>query len=310
MKSPLGVLGWLVAIAAIIAAGVFFTKNQSLQEDLDRASTNLDQIKKQLNALESHYAEAEEAQTGVEEPHRQMATADPTSDAASPTAEPVEDVTPTDPEADDPAESQGNAMNRAARAQMGVMVGMQYNSLLDDLALPAETRDTVNDILIDAFMEAQQSTVKSMMSGTTTAKEAKAQQDAIDARVRERLSEVLDKDQLAQWDTYQDFADEVLYESLLDGQLAMLAPGLSEETRQTAKIVLAEDLAAELDRFFESDAIYTLDSFNQAQLEGLNQGMVRIPDTVSEEQYAHLTNFIDQVAAAFQQMAGQSSQNE
>jgi hypothetical protein len=45
-----------------------------------------------------------------------------------------------------------------------------------------------------------------------------------------------------------------------------------------------------------------MDSFNDAQLEGLNQGIGKMPDTVSEEQYTHLTGFIDQVAAVFQQM--------
>ena len=193
-------------------------------------------------------------------------------------------------------------MHRAQRAQMRVLVGMQYNSLLKDLALPDETANAVNDLLIDAQVEAQQATMQDMMSGTSTAKEAKAKQDAIEARLRERLSKVLTTEELAQWDAYQGIADTVLYEALLDGQLTMLAPGLSEETRATARVVLAEELAAELDRFYETDKQYTLDSFNQAQLEGLNNGMARVPDTVSEEQYAHLTSFIDLVAAAFQQM--------
>ncbi|MCL4694490.1 MAG: hypothetical protein KJ060_18525, partial [Candidatus Hydrogenedentes bacterium] len=191
---------------------------------------------------------------------------------------------------------------------MGVMVGMTYNPLLDRLALPAEARESVNDILIDAFQEAQQANVQDMMSGSTTAKEAKAKQDAIDAKVREQLTEVLNEEQMADWDTYQDFADEVLYESLLDGQLAMLAPNLSDEARETAKIVLAEELAAELDRFYETETVYTLDSFNQAQLAGLNNGMAKMPDTIDDEQYTHLTGFINQVEVAFQQMAGQSNQ--
>ena len=35
---------------------------------------------------------------------------------------------------------------------------------------------------------------------------------------------------------------------------------------------------------------------------GFESTLIRLPDTVSEEQYAHLTGFIDTVAATFDQM--------
>jgi hypothetical protein len=306
VKNTLSILGWLVAVVAIVAAGMLFAKNRSLQNDLESANNSLEQSHKPLNDSTARGASKDDdVPAGAEETGQQLAMVEQSSAASSVADEPDDEVTPAEPEANEAEQPDNNAMRRAQRAQLGVMVGMQYNSLLEDLALPEETLNAVNDILIDAYIEAQQATVQDMMSGTSTAKDAKAKQDAIDARVREQLSEVLDKDELAQWDSYQDFADEVLYEALLDGQLAMLAPGLSEETRQTAKIVLAEELAAGLDRFFETDTIYTLDSFNDAQLEGLNQGMANMPDTISEEQYGHLTSFMNQVATAFEQMKQQ-----
>lgn len=307
MKTGLGVLGWIVAALGLATAVTLYSANQSLKAQLAQANAN----------LAAPDISSSDAPTDANAPQASGAIASDndaeTIDMAEATAsEGGEDEAPGDsPDAQpDPEESaeesdevQGDSMRRAARAQMGVMVGMTYNPLLDRLALPAETRESVNDILIDAFQEAQQATVQDMMSGSTTAKEAKAKQDAIDANVREQLTDVLNEEQLAEWDTYQDFADEVLYESLLDGQLAMLAPNLSDEARETAKIVLAEELAAELDRFYETDAVYTLDTFNQAQLAGLNNGMAKMPDTIDNEQYNHLTGFINQVEAAFQQMA-------
>lgn len=305
MKTTLGALGWLVAVVAIVAAGMLFSKNRTLQSDLQIANANLEQNRTQLSDVTARQTPTVEAPAEAEAPEQQPAMAEQSSSTTSTADDTAKEETPAEPESEDSENAQGNAMQRAARAQLGLIVGMQYNSLLEDLALPEETLNAVNEMLIDATMEAQRVTVESMMSGTSTAKEAKAKQDAVEAGLRDRLSEVLNKDEMAQWDSYQDFADEVLYEALLDGQLAMMAPGLSEETRQTAKIVLAEELAAELDRFFESDTIYTMDSFNDAQLVGLNQGMSKLPDTVTEEQYAQLTGFIDQVAAVFQQMKQQ-----
>jgi hypothetical protein len=305
VKNTLSILGWLVAVVAIVAAGMLFAKNRSLQGELDIANDSFTQTQVQLNDSMARQASVDEALGEAEKPDRQLAMVEQSSAAPSVADEPADEVTPAEPETNEAEQPDNNAMRRAQRAQLGVMVGMQYNSLLEDLALPEETLNAVNDILIDAYIEAQQATVQDMMSGTSTAKEAKAKQDAIDADERERLSGVLNEDEMAQWDTYQDFADEVLYEALLDGQLAMLAPGLTEETRQTAKIVLAEELAAGLDRFFETDAAYTLDNFNDAQLEGLNQGMANMPDTISEEQYGHLTSFMNQVATAFEQMKQQ-----
>lgn len=311
MKTGLGILGWMVAALGIAAAVTLYSANQSLKAQLGQATTN----------LAAPDIASSEGATGADEPEASGAVAsdDPdTVDLAEATpSEDGEDEAPGDstdaqPDPEETAENatsdQGDSMRRAARAQMGVMVGMTYNPLLDRLALPVETRESVNDILIDAFQESQQANVQDMMSGSTTAKEAKAKQDAIDAKVRKQLTDVLNEEQIAEWDTYQDFADEVLYESLLDGQLAMLAPNLSDEARETAKIVLAEELAAELDRFYETDTVYTLDSFNQAQLAGLNNGMAKMPETIDDEQYTHLTGFINQVEVAFQQMAGQSNQ--
>lgn len=312
MKTGLGILGWIVAALGIAATVTLYSANQSLKAQLAQANANLavpdiasSDTPTGVDAPQASGAMASDDDADTVDPAEAIPSEDGEEDAAGEST----DVQP-DPEetAENDTPDQGDSMRRAARAQMGVMVGMTYNPLLDRLALPAETRESVNDILIDAFQEAQQATVQDMMSGSTTAKEAKAKQDAIDAKIREQLTDVLNEEQMAEWDTYQDFADEVLYESLLDGQLAMLAPNLSDEARETAKIVLAEELAAELDRFYETDAVYTLDTFNQAQLAGLNNGMAKMPDTVDEEQYTHLTGFIDQVESAFQQMAGQSGQ--
>ena len=305
MKTILGVLGWIVAIAAIITAGILFARNLALTNELDVVKQEIEQARMRLNDIAVRAAPTDDAGTETARPAEQMAMGQPTAPAqeAEPAA-PQEEAAPAEP-AGDPQPDRGNSIQRAQRAQMGVLVGMQYKGLLDDLALPEEAATAVKDLLIDSTMDAQQAMVEAMMSGTTKAKDAKAKQDAIEAQLREKLSAVLNQEEMAQWDAYQEVADVALYEALLDGQLTMLAPGLSEETRATARTILAEDLATELDTFFESDTIYTMDSFNQAQLAGLNNGMARMPDTMSEEQYGALTGFIDMVAGTFQQMKQQ-----
>ncbi|MCC6487599.1 MAG: hypothetical protein IT364_08860 [Candidatus Hydrogenedentes bacterium] len=302
MMTKLGVLGWVVAIAAIIAAGILFARNLALKNELEVVKQEIEQARMRLNDIAVSAAPTDDAETETAEPEEQLAMVQPAAPAEeAATAPPQQEAAPAAP-ATETQPNQGNSIQRAQRAQMGVLVGMQYKGFLDNLALPEDTMTGVKDLLIDSTIEGQQAMVEAMMSGTSKAKDAKAKQDAIEAQLREKLGAVLNQEEMAQWDAYQEVADVALYEALLDGQLTMLAPGLSEETRAAARTILAEDLATELDTFFESDTIYTMDSFNQAQLAGLNNGMERMPDTISEEQYGHLSGFIDTVAATFQQM--------
>ncbi|MCC6694105.1 MAG: hypothetical protein IT365_00615 [Candidatus Hydrogenedentes bacterium] len=304
MKTMLGVLGWVVAIAAVVAAATLFAKNRDLEAEL---GTYRDEVAQLRATSDQQGAAHNEALAEAERLRQEVAKAESvspspsTTDEAAATAAPVDETAAAEP-ATESQPNQGNSIQRAQRAQMGVLVGMQYKGFLDNLALPEDTMTSVNDLLIDSTIDAQQAMVEAMMSGTSKAKDAKAKQDAIEAQLREQLGTVLNQEEMAQWDAYQEVADVALYEALLDGQLTMLAPGLSEETRAAARTILAEDLATELDTFFESDTIYTMDSFNQAQLAGLNNGMARMPETINEEQYGHLTGFIDTIAATFQQM--------
>lgn len=307
MKATLGILAFLeliVIIVAVIATTVLLTENRSLQMELETVNRVDAQMGAKFDELKVAYkealAEAERLRQEVAKAES-VSPSPSTTDEAAATPAPAEETAAAEP-ASDPQPNQGKSIQRAQRAQMGVLVGMQYKGFLDNLALPEDTMTSVKDLLIDSTIEGQQAMVEAMMSGTSKAKDAKAKQDAIEAQLREKLSTVLNQEELAQWDAYQEVADVALYEALLDGQLTMLAPGLSEETRAAARSILAEDLAAELDTFFESDTIYTMDSFNQAQLAGLNNGMARMSETISEEQYGHLSGFIDTVAATFQQM--------
>jgi hypothetical protein len=84
----------------------------------------------------------------------------------------------------------------------------------------------------------------------------------------------------------------------------MLAPDLAVENRATAKSVLAEELAITLGQFENSDTLFTLANFNNAQMTALRQGLDRMATALVEAQYWHLEGFVNRVADAFAAMSG------
>jgi hypothetical protein len=257
----------------------------------EEAQTELDEARNEIERLQSEIASLKKQ------------ASDPVPAAAK--AAPPAEAKPNESETEESTNDGESAGERAARAQLGVLAGMMYQPLFAELGLPAETEEAARALIADSMLKLQGQTAAAIRSGSTTANELRAQNDAQEAALREQLSEVLNANELSAWDDYADSADQTLYEGLLDGQLTMLAPGLTEETRAMARVVLAEDLSASLDAFHETDSPYTLANFNAAQLEGLTEGLGRMPEDMEQEQYDLLAGFVDQVARTFETMGGE-----
>jgi hypothetical protein len=186
---------------------------------------------------------------------------------------------------------------------MGMIVDMAYAPLFEELALPADVQANVRELLAKHLAERQTAVLKAMESKDRKARDVKAEDDLAVERLREDLARVLDAGEMAQWDAYREYEDQYLYEALVDGQLSMLAPGLTAENREIAKIVIAQEVAIHIDAFENSDEIYTLDNFNQAQSQALRQSLERLAQELDGEQYGHVEGFVRQAEAMFEAMA-------
>lgn len=301
MASGSKAVAWGIAILAAAAVGVVLVKSGREKE-----------------ALEARLAEAEAAgRSSPEEMERAPATR-PTEPAPVPVAPPATpvgdlttDVAPGVDPVEDPAEENDDKKRRKAQqervvdAQMTLMMNIAYGPLFDELGLGATKREEALTLMVDVTRGVRKAAEKAMRNKDTTAAEMKAMEDAADAELREELEALLSPAELAAWDEYQEYSDQIMFAQLLDGQLTMLSPGLDPAGREVVKEVFAEELALHIEAFGETDTVYSLDAFNQVQLDALLAGLDRVNDSLDSDQYGHAVGFVKQVEAVFSAMAEQ-----
>ena len=299
--------GWVILILVLVVGGYVLKTQKSLYEAramaAEQASAQeLAQVRAATEALAKEIAALKSAQTQIPpaalEAQATLSAEAPEAVAPTPETEPA--PAPVAEESDDSERGE-----RMANAQLGMMAEMMYQGLFDDLQLPPEVRAALKDAIAAHMLTMQQETVTAMQAKNETAKAVHARMEALKTGLREELSQTLSPEQLAAWGEYEPLADQVLYERLVDGQMNMLAPGLSNENRVLASQVMAEELVRELDAFGESDEIYSIDNHNNAQARALNASLERLAEDLDEEQYGHVQGFVNQAVAMFDAMKGQ-----
>lgn len=295
-------VAWIIAaLAAVTVCAVIIVTNH------------------QKKALEEQLAGAEAARSAAPaevESEAAPVAADPSPFAPAPTPmeveaeapvpdEPLDDALAEPVAEDEEQDQERNQGQRIADAQMMVMMNIAYGPLFDELGLQGSKREEALAIMVASSREVQAAAQKALRSKDKTASEIKALEDASEAAIREQLQQLLDPAELAAWDEYQEYADQIMFAQLLDGQLTMLSPGLNAEGREVAKEVFAEELKLHLDAFGESDEIYTMDAFNAAQLDALLAGLERLAGDLPADQLGHAEGFVKQVETVFATMAGQ-----
>ncbi|MCL4216104.1 MAG: hypothetical protein KJ052_03730, partial [Candidatus Hydrogenedentes bacterium] len=260
--------GWIVAAMAIVAVGVTGIELNKTRDQLDEARALLDQQHSQLESFASLHADAEAARArieGLDTDLTEMQTALEAAEAAVSAASESTDTAEPSPgdEMEDAEEDTGSGASKIdpetiARAQMGALTEIMYGDLYTQLALPAETKTQVHDLLTDAFQEQQNMTVSAFRAGDRMAPDVQREKDAIDAALRDKLAAALSPQELASYDAYQTTAEQHMYENILMGQLAMISPNLTSENRDVTRQVLAEELVIAINGFESSDQPYTL----------------------------------------------------
>jgi len=323
MTRFVSLVGWIVAAATIAIAVTLNMRVTRLEGEIEHLQAALEVRERQVEELadvaETETASLDQAAQRDEhdgsEPVAETApseAAPPATDAnvdeSSTETEPANGEVPgtADAETGEDADAGGTQQARqekVANAQLDMLMGMAYARLFAELNLPADVENQVRDLLVKRASEARGAVLAAMAEGETPAKKVTEQDDEAKKRLREALGRILNAEELAAWESYEEYADHYLYQNLLDGQLSMLAPGLSADNRQVTKDVFAEELVLHLDAFGESDTVYTLDNFNAAQSAALHQGLARLTDVLDAEQYAHAEAFVQQCDAMFGAMS-------
>lgn len=300
--------GWLALLLVVFVGAYMFNSRIAAEraravEAKQVAADALEKVTAEKLALEAEIAALKKAK-------EEMATAvsAPATEVA-PEPEPITIVDtpalPVEPASETPEPEESGGGDAVANAQMAMMADMMFKELFDELQLDPEVRGVVKEAIAAYMQTMQQETMAAMQAKNETSKDFHARLEVMKSGLREELSQSLTAAQVDAWDAYEPEADQALYERMVEGQLNMLSPNLSNENRVLASQVMAEELARELEAFEQSDEIFSMDTHNDAQARALEASLERLAEELDEEQYGHAQSFVDQATAMFEAMKGQ-----
>ena len=291
MKSKLQIFLLLVTIGALAWGLAVSIKLRRLQEEkLQSEALHHEQYHRQ-HQLEHQQAMLE----AVKDQLKAVSTNAPPTEVEAPNAE----SEPSTPQTEEAPLSDQATQQRVMRAQLGILLDMSYGELFTVLDLSTETQPAVRELLLDYSMAERQAIIEAISAGNVPAKDVLEKKAQAKRDLRTHLEELLSPEEPTTWEEYEKFKDQNLYESLLEGQLAMLAPNLGEANRKLAKQVLAEELDQSIRQFESSEEVYTMDHFNQAQSRALQKGLDRMVESLPETEFLELERFTKIVEEVF-----------
>jgi hypothetical protein len=305
MKNAFALFGWIVGVIAIAICVAFAIQGSKLEAELLRLQANYVELAAQPSQAAWTRSAPQDADEETATLKAQLAAARTeiatlaATLAERPAAVPVE--TPEEESAEEDAEK-NQQQEKFARVQMMAMVDMSYGTYLGEQSFPPEINEAVRDFLVTYGIDTQRLGLEAMGEGRM-AGDVKRELDAHALSLRNQLATVLNDDEMAAWDEFEPYAEQYLYENMVEGQLAMLAPGLSNENRVEAKTIIAQELVAHIEAFENSDLAYTRTNYFDAQEEALNVAVERLSETFDPEELAHVAGFRDRAAAQFEALS-------
>lgn len=305
MKKVLPWLGWGVALVAV--ALLLYTVKETLEARKKLALAAMS-AKEAATASETQRRELEARLAELRNKLRDLQARPAGPKRETPAAEtpqtPEEsfDGGELEAETDKPeAEESENQIREKnlLRVQMGAMTDMAYKPFFDEMNFTDEVRAAVRDALTEFGVTRQQRQNDAFRRGDVSARSVRADRDLAMETLRGRLQLLLSADQFAQWQAYEPDSNRILFEGILEGQLNMLASDLTAENLQLVRETMAEELARYLDQFENSDELYTLANFNQAQARALQDSLESLGEALDEDQLSLVQGFVDQAMAMF-----------
>ena len=331
MKNAWALAGWVLAVAAIVAAasGVVWGRQQGreLARVKSEALARVQTLEKQIGELKKCFVSKEEALKSLEgkvaELEAKAASVSAQTDssgvapdqaAAAQEQKPAEGVAGMleklmgGKKEDKAEEESGNPMaamanmfkgehgKEMAKQSASMAVNMQYAELFSSLHLPADVEQQVRDIISES-MAGQISSGMEAMQGGGPAEDFKKKHDEAQAKVRADLAKILSPEEMATYDEYETALPKHSLSQSYDMQLGMMAPGMSAESRTRARDVLVEEMLPSIEGQMKGE-IPKGDEFATimaAQKDALGRARERLAQEFDEAQMGQVDRFVQQM---------------
>lgn len=190
-------------------------------------------------------------------------------------------------------------------------IGMMYQDLFTDLALPSDVEGQVRDILAKNMADQVQNAMGMLTGKDAGGKEADLEKQYAD-KVRQELSAVLSPEEMAKWEAYEANKDQHAMNAAYDMQLNMFAPSLSPEAHQMARDVLVEEMLAANANEAQTGSGKFSEEAIAAQAAAMQRVRDRLVNQLDESQYTQVDQFLrqqEELVQMFLQMTGENDAN-
>ncbi len=207
---------------------------------------------------------------------------------------------------------EGEEGKKMAAYAARMAVDMQYGAFFQEAGLSPEVEQEVREILERHLADSITAAAAAQGSGDKAEALKKIEENA-KANLQTALREVLNRDELAAWEAYEETKEERMLAQSYTMQLTMFAPGLSEENREIAQEVLVEEtLAAGLEGGgMQSGA--DMAGQLESHMAVFDRARERLATALDEEQMEQFDRFVERQREAldmFANMMGQKPQED
>lgn len=182
-------------------------------------------------------------------------------------------------------------------------VNMQYGDLFRDLNLPNEAETQCREILQRHLTRLMKAGLSALKGGQDFDKLGGDYKE-VQAEMLQELSQVLSKEELAQFEEYQEGLPQRMLEQSYDMQLRMLGGELTDENRNLVKQILVEELAGLQPNPMAPPDPEALRSLSASHKEAFARALERLSPELASDQYAVAERFIKQQQDMMDAMSG------
>lgn len=316
--------GWLAAVACLAAAFYALLRLPALEKENRALSLEVAALKAQAGGLQSQ-VELLEASIQEERERRESAFSGAlppeAGNAAAPGAAPVT-APATAPSLGSLVSGlvkkidKGGGMRGAMLSMLfegpqgdrmldttaGMTVNMQYGEYINGLNLPPEKKEEVRGLLERYMGKMMRMGLDFMTGGGDPQNLGPEGQAATDEMMRE-LESLVGAEGMAEFNRYSEQLPERMLEQSLDMQMGFFAAGLSQETRDTVKTVIIEEMLAPPGGA-GAEKPATVDAAFEEQRAAFDRALDRLSTMLPPEEYAQAEGFVRQQAGMLDMAAG------
>ena len=316
MSRVLLVLGWVVAICAIVGSGFFFQQNMTQAKRLNLFETEMATLRDEVVELRQVKMEAEKERDALEEEAEELrevvALAEEnalnnTEAMAAEGGNPLEKMgeqiaNMLGGESEDGEENSmakamqemfsGEQGEQIAEMQSNMITEMGYSDFFADAQLPEDVEDSVRGMLKSHSKNMMQLGIKALQGDLSKEdREAMQEQFKADEEVMHgEIKKLLTQEEYDLFEAYDGEKEARMVAKSYEMQMGMMAPQVTPESREIFVDVVMDELLG-------------VEGFGDDQFSEQNQGMPagvfdgireRMIGQVPEEQLEHINRFITQ----------------